>query len=379
MTRRSLIVLACLALGVGLPQLPARAAVTAAVQDLRFEPATNQIVLPFGGERPPLATLASQDKSLVIDVPGCDFPYAEVYAQIERSPLVRAYVAAYDPEIKGLHLVIEGNVPLSAEPVSSPHSLRFVLMPKDLRLVLPASRPQDVVQRITSIPRDRREPASVPVAKEPASWAWPAPHLSFTTGPTTEQYSPDGLAAGAQGVGRFNASWEPTYGEYGLPMRLGRGAYRYEDPDYAGVDHLRSETSLELGLARRYRFAGLSASSGVGYTAAFTQVQNSATAAAPTFFFAGYQLMHGPTLRQKFAGTVWGPLGAELELGWSPFVFAHVDGVTMPWLTALRLEPKLYLFPEERVSLGLFYERTVGSSFNRESSGVTLGMSFAGF
>jgi len=364
------------------PQALAQPQPTVALQDLRFEPGGNLIVLPFTGDHPPLATISTQGTSLVIDVPSCDFPYAEVFAKIERSPLVKAYVAAYDPEIQGLHLVIEGNVALTADPVLGARgsALRFALAPKDRRISVAVTRPEDVVQRITSVPRIGRTIAPRKPTEAPHVWAWPAPRLAFSSGPTSEQYAPEALEGSAQGVGRFNGQWAPTYGNYAVPLRLGRGAYRYQDPDYAGVDHLRTETSLELALARSYRFGGIQASSGVGYAATLTQVQNSATAAAPTFFFAGYQVLHGPMLRQSVSGMAWGPLGLGLDLGWSPYVFAQVDGGTpMPWLTTVRVEPKLYLFPEERVSLGYFYERTVGTSFNRESSGVSLGMSFSGF
>lgn len=380
MIRRPWPMLLCLALaGAYSPEALAQPQPIFALQALRFEPAGNLIVLPFSGDRPPLATISTQGTSLVIDVPSCDFPYAEVYAKIERSPLVKAYVAAYDPEIQGLHLVIEGSVPLTAEPVHG-SGLRFALGPKDPKVPLGTARPEDVVQRITSIPRVGRAIAPATTAEAPNVWTWPAPRLTFTSGPTTEQYAPEALAGAAQGVGRFNGLWEPTYGDYSLPMRLGRGAYGYQDPDYAGVDHLRTETSLELALARLYRFGGLKATSGVGYLAALTQVQNSATATSPTFFFAGHQLLHGPMLRQTVSGMAWGPLGLGLDLGWSPYIFALVDGgVAMPWLSTVRVEPKLFLFPEERVSLGYFYERTVGASFNRESSGISLGMSFSGF
>ncbi|MNL83312.1 hypothetical protein D3C87_2109250 [compost metagenome] len=63
-----------------------------------------------------------------------------------------------------------------------------------------------------------------------------------------------------------------------------------------------------------------------------------------------------------------------------PYAFAHVDdGTRMPWLTAFRVAPRLTLGADQRFSLGYFYERTMGAPFHRESSGVTLGMSFSGF
>lgn len=363
---------------------PTVAAAQAAVQvgTLRYEPYENALYLPFEGSTPPLATFSSHGNSLVIDVPNAGFAYAEWYDKLERSPLLNALVAAYDPEIQGIHLVIEGRVPLTAEPdlSYSGKSLRFVILPKDPRLVFNLPRPKDVTQRISSVPRVGDPQRAMSPAPTANRWDLPALRLGFSSGPTTEQYAPEALAGGAQGVSRFMALWEPTYGEYSLPMRIGRGAYRYEDPDYAGVDHLRAETRLDLSVAKGYDLGPMRASSGFGYGAALTQVQNSAVAASPTFFFAGYQVMHGPSLRQTFEGSVWGPLGLGLELGWMPYVFAHVEGgVPMPWLTTARIEPKLYLFSDERVWLGYFYERTIGTSFNRESSGLTLGLSLSGF
>ncbi len=378
---KRLIALTLCLLAVGGPAVAApEAAPELQINELRFEPAENALYLPFDGPRPSITTISSRGQSLVIDVPRVDFPFAEWYDKIERSPLIRALVAAYDPQIRGIHLVIEGNVPLTAEPDLSyhGHGMRFLILPKDPKYVV--ARPKNVTQRISVVPRDGSNLPSYSVGDMKRDWDLPGVRLGFSTGPTTEQFSPEGLSGGAQGVGRFKATWEPTYGEYSLPLRLGRGGYVYEDPDYAGVDHQRVETTLELSVARRYDLGPVEASSGFGYATSLTQVQNSATAQSPTFFFAGYQAMHGPSLRQTFSGLVMGPLGLGLELGWSPYVFAHVDGgVTMPWLTALRVEPRLYLFSDERLSLGYFYERTVGSSFNRESSGVTLGMSFSGF
>ncbi|HEY9856662.1 MAG TPA: hypothetical protein V6D05_13045, partial [Stenomitos sp.] len=368
-------------LGLVAPALAAPAA-DPQVTELRFEPKDNALYLPFEGSRPPIATISTSGKSLVIDVPRAGFAFAEWYDKIERSPLVRGLVAAYDPEIKGVHVIIEGLVPLTAEPDLSyaGKGLRFLLLPKDPRLVLTMPRPTDVMQRISVVPRDSGAlPTPLPAARG-SQWTLSALRFGFTTGPTTEQYAPEAIAGGAQGVGRFLALWEPTYGEYSVPLRLGRGAYHYEDPDYAGVDHLRAETSMDLSVARNYALGPVRASSGLGYQATLTQVQSSAKVVTPTFFFAGYQVMHGPSLRQTFAGSLWGPLGLGVELGWTPYVFANVEGgTTMPWLTTMRVEPKLYLFPDERVSLGYFYERTVGASFNRESSGVALGMSFSGF
>lgn len=356
--------------------------VDAAVTDLRLDPVSGVLELPLEGLQPPIATIANHGKSLVIDLPRCEFPYAEMYGKIEGSPLVKAFVAAYDPEIRGLHVVIEGHVPLTAEPdlAFRGKGMRFTLTPKDPKLALRLPRPQEVTQKISVVPRDGSPQRSFSVATAHRDWQLPALRLGFTLGPTTEQFAPQGLSGGSEGVGRFSARWEPAYGEYSMPLRLGRGGYVYADPDYAGVEHQRAETVLDLSVARRYALGPVQASSGVGYSTAFTQVQSSAKAVSSTFFFAGYQAIHGPSLRQTFAGPVWGPLGVGLELGWSPYVFAHVDGgTTMPWLTALRVEPRLYLFPDERVSLGYFYERTVGTSFNRESSGVSLGMSFSGF
>lgn len=381
---KRLIALSLCLLAVGSPALAAPAKPAAAtdvpISDLRFEPAENALYLPFDGPRPPIATIASKGQSVVIDIPRADFPFAEWYDKIERSPLIRALVAAYDPQIRGIHLVIEGHVPLTAEPDLSfrGQGMRFLILPKDPKHVV--ARPMNVTQQISVVPRDGSAQHSYSVGSLTRQWEIPAPRLSFSTGPTTEQFAPEGLLGGAQGVGRFMARWEPSYGEFSLPLRLGRGGYVYADPDYAGVDHRRAETTLELAVARHYDLGPVQASSGFGYASALTQVQNSATAPTPTFFFAGYQAMHGPHLRQTFSGMALAPLGLGLELGWSPYVFAHVDGgTTMPWLTAFRVEPRLYLFSDERLSLGYFYERTVGSSFNRESSGVTLGMSFSGF
>lgn len=378
----SALLLMGMAWALAMPPAAAASLNGTAILEVHLEPRENAIYLPFEGSRPPLATISSQGKSLVIDVPRTGFPFAEWYDQIERSPLLRALVAAYDPEIKGLHLVIEGHVPLTAEPdLSYPgKGLRFVILPRDPRLIASLARPQSVTQRISFVPRDGSPTRTLSIGAVARRLELPSLRLGFSTGPTTEQYSPQGLAGGAEGVGRFQARWEPSYGEYSLPVRLARGGYRYADPDYAGVDHLRAETRLDLAVARTYALGPVKADSGLGYRAELTQVQSSARSAAPTFFFAGYQAMHGPSLRQTFSGTTWGPLGLGLELDWSPLVFAHVaGGASMPWLTAFRVEPRLYLFPEERVSLGYFYERTVGATFNRESSGVSLGMSFSGF
>lgn len=375
-------ILAIALVGLFVPAAMAAPIKGSAVLDVRLDPYENALYLPFEGSRPPLATISSQGKSLVIDVPRTGFPYAEWYGKIERSPLIRAVVAAYDPEIKGIHLVIEGHMPLTGEPdlTFRGNGMRFVILPRDPRQIFSLPRPQDVSQRISIVPRDGSPHRAFTIGTLARRWELPAIRLGFSTGPTTEQYAPQALAGGAQGVGRFQASWEPAYGAYSLPARLGRGGYRYDDPDYAGVDHLRTETRMDLAIARNYGLGPVKASSGLGYMAELTQVQSSAKPASPTFFFAGYQAMHGPSLRQTFSGSAWGPLGLGLELAWTPYVFAHVDGGTsMPWLTAFRVEPKLYLFPDERVSLGYFYERTVGTSFNRESSGLSLGMSFSGF
>lgn len=377
---RALLLAVAIGVGVALPSQAAPG--VAQVKDIRFEPLENALYLPIEGARSRLVTIASHGKSVVIDIPSTGFPYAEWYDKIERSPLIRALVAAYDPQINGLHLVIEGTVPLTAEPdlAAGPEVMRFLLTPKDRHLNLVPIRPQDVIQRITTIPREDVPPRAEAVTPPSARWALPALRMGFTTGPTSEQYSPEALSASAQSAGRFSAQWEPSVAGYGFPLRVGRGSYRYDDPDYSGVHHLRTETSLDLALSRRYALGPVSAGSAIGYMASLTQVLSSAKPAATTLLFASYQVLHGPSLQQTFAGPVWGPLGLGLELGWTPYVFAHVDGGTrMPWLTTLRVEPKLTLLPDERVSLGYFYERTVGTSFNRESSGLSVGMSFSGF
>lgn len=358
------------------------AALATTISDLRYEPSEHALYLPFDGPRPPIATVAYRGQSVVIDVPRAGFPYSELFAKVEHSSLLRAYVGAYDPEIKGLHLVIEGRVALQAEPDAGyrGHGMRFVFAARDPEGSLPPESATDVVQHVTAVPSDGGGERAYTVGTLTKRWTFPALQLGYSMGPVSEQYAPQSIAARANSASQFDASWDPTYGEYSMPVRLGRGAYSLNDPDYAGVTHERTETRLEGAFSRSYPLGNVAASTGVGYLADLTQVQTNASVVAPTLFFAGYQLMHGPLLRQTLGGTLWGPLGAQLDVGWSPFVFANMsDGTAMAYLTTVRAEPRLYLWPDQRVSLGYFYERTLGPDFNRESSGLTLGISFAGF
>ncbi|MNY02170.1 hypothetical protein D3C86_1347320 [compost metagenome] len=353
------------------------------VREVRYEPNEGAIYLPFEGPRAPMASISHMGKSVVVDIPRADFPFAELYARIENSPLISAYVAAYDPEIQGLHLVIEGRVPLVAEPDSAYRGtgIRLAIAPRDPKKAGAMRPTAPVLQRVTVVPRSGGQARPyLPAPQAGLAWQFPALRMGYTGGPVSEHYAPQALVGASDWANRFNLGWEPIRGDYTVPLRLGFGGYRYDDPDYAGVSHQRSETSLSAALARRYTLGGVRASTGFGYQATFTQANSSQQVASPTFFFAGSQLFHGPLVRQSFAGTVFGPLGAALDVEWVPYAFAHIDdGTRMPWLTAVRVEPKLTLWPDQRVTLGYFYERTMGDPFHRESSGVTLGMSFSGF
>lgn len=355
------------------------------VREVRYEPSENAIYLPFEGPRAPIASISNLGKSVVVDISRADFPFAELYARIENSPLINAFVAAYDPEIQGLHLVIEGRVPLVAEPDGSYRGpgMKLAIAPRDAKR-LGAMRPgTQVLQRVTVVPRGggaARPYVPVVHAAPGIPWQFSAPRVGYAGGPTTERYDPQALLGGTNWANRFNLDWAPVRGAYSVPLRLGYGGYRYDDPDYAGVTHQRVETSLSAVLARGYALGSVAASTGLGYKATLTQSESSQRVATPTFFFAGNQIVHGPVIRQSFSGPVFGLLGAGVELDWVPYAFAHVDdGTRMPWLTAVRIEPRLTLWPDQRVTLGYFYERTMGAPFHRESSGVTLGMSFSGF
>ncbi|HEY9900474.1 MAG TPA: hypothetical protein V6D00_14960 [Pantanalinema sp.] len=353
------------------------------VREIRYEPSESAIYLPFEGPRAPMTSISHAGKSVVLDIPRADFPFAELYAQIENSPLLSAFVAAFDPEIQGLHLVIEGRVPLLAEPDPAYRGvgIKLLIAPRDPRRAGAMRPTATVLQRVTVVPRGGGHARPfAPAAKAGPAWEFPAPSLGYAGGPTSERYTPQALIGGADWANRFSLSWEPGMGDYGVPLRLGYGGYRYDDPDYAGVTHRRSETSVAAALSRRYAMGPLQGSTGFGYRATFTRSDSSQAVASPTLFFAGSQLFHGPLLRQSLRGQVVGPLGVGLDLEWVPYAFAHIDdGTRMPWLTAFRVEPRLSLWPDQRVTLGYFYERTMGDPFHRESSGVTLGMSFSGF
>lgn len=372
-----------LALGLAPPALAARAPESFAtvIRDLRFEPQEHALYMPFMGPRPPVVTVSTLGRSLVLDLPRVGFPYAEFFSQVERSPLIRAYVAAYDPEIRGVHLVIEGQMPLRAEADASyrGNELRFILSPRDPASYPNWTRPGKVIQRLAVSPLGGEPPRLFTLTSQQLGWTLPAPRLLAQLGPTSEQYAPELVAANDPAAMRFGLGWEPGWGEYGFPMYLGRGAYRLADPDYQDVTHLRTDTRLRAAVTRRYEVGELVADTGVGYDLEYLQVDHSSVPATPGFLLAGYQVYHGPALLQTVTGPVWGPVRAGLELSWTPFVLAHVEGVTMPWLTRLRIEPRIYLWNGGRVTLGGFYERTIGASFNREASGLTVGFSFVDF
>lgn len=370
------------------------------IQDLRYDPKESAIYLPFEGPRPPLVTVGTSGLNIVLDIPQSGFLYGEFFATVERSPLVKAFVAVVDPESKGLHVIIEGLVPLRAEADASysGQSLRFALVPTDPKQAanLPVAR--NVRQTVTVVPADGRgaktytiEQPQPPVVILPPSWSkalgqwsYPAPSLGLSYGPTSEQYAPQVVTANDPGMARISCNWQPVSGRNSLPMRLERGASLVQDPDYRGVTHQRSETSLEAGYARSYELAGRAFSTGCGYWLNWMQTSNSANPVTPTLLFAGNQIFHGPALRQTMAGGLgdspWGQLVGELALDWVPWVFSSIEqGISMPWLMSFRVEPRLTIGGEKPVSLGLFYERTVGAPFNREASGLSLSLSFGRF
>lgn len=394
---RSFITLACLWLSLSLPLVAAPATV---IQDLRYDPRESAIYLPFEGPRPPLVAVGTSGRNIVMDIPNAGFAYGEFFATVERSPLVNAFVAAIDPDSKGLHVVIEGLVPLRAEADASyrGQSLRFAIVPADPKQAANLPPARNVRQTVTVVPIDGREAKTYTIVQPPppvviippswwkalGQWSYPPASLGLSYGPTSEQYAPQLVAGNDPGLARIRCNWQPMSGPNSLPMRLERGTSLVTDPDYLGVTHRRSETSLQAGYARSYELAGGSFSSGFGYGASWMQTSSSANPVTPTLLFAGNQIFHGPLLRQTMAGgfgdSPWGQMLAELELGWMPWVFANIDqGISMPWLTSFRVEPRVTVGGDLPVSLGVFYERTLGAPFNREASGLSLGLSFGHF
>jgi len=90
-------------------------------------------------------------------------------------------------------------------------------------------------------------------------------------------------------------------------------------------------------------------------------------------------VFHGPVLRQEVDRGLWGPLGAACTMEWSPWVFAQVSGsAPFGYLTAFRIEPRLYLWSDQKVSLGYLWDWTVGPSYDRTLTGMTLTIGFGG-
>ena len=318
---------------------------TTQIQDIRYNPLKGTFDLPFKGPRPPLVALGSNHNDLVLDIPRVGFRYREFFVEVDRSPLVRAYVAAIDPESRGLHVVIEGAVPLHlvTDSTGLGSLLRFRLVPMDPHQVSNQADSRDVVQRVMATPLDGTgqktytlSPPPPPVVVIPPNWThhfgpwtFPIPRLSLFYGLMSEQYEPQQVEASDPSTARAGLVWEPRSGDNLLTLQIERGTSAFSDPDYQGVTHLQSETLLETTWARLYGLYGMAMTTGIGYQLSWLQTTNSAAPQTPTFLFAANQILHGPVLSQTVAGsfwlTPWGDLKGELAVDWAPWLFASID------------------------------------------------------
>jgi hypothetical protein len=377
----------------------------AVVKDLRFDGQTNSLLLALDHAHPPLTTVAASGSSLVIDLYQTRFPFNELSAQVRHSPLVRTFAAAYDPEISGIHLVVEGRMPLKAEKVvrSDPPGVQLKLAPADNSAV--ATESSSVEQDVLAVPPagsairhyrlvsgsegDRLiELPPLPVPQrprpsEPMQWNFPVPEIRVGYGNLSEQYQPEMISGAASGAVEVAVRWQPRFGPYAITGQLRRIGYQLGDDDYPGVTHTRTTTVLDFAGGLRYAWWGLSGESSLGYRAGFTQVVSSAAPPAPPapsiFLFQSSQTVHGPVIQQTLGHSLFGPLGLECRLDWQPYVMTSVPNASLGTLDTVRVEPRLYLFESRMVTLGGYFEQTFGSAFQQQAYGGTLGVTLGGF
>jgi hypothetical protein len=210
--------------------------------------------------------------------------------------------------------------------------------------------------------------------------------VGLVRGPFTEAVNPasnpENLNSQLSAVERYYLHWDWAWSAGGrLGLQLHRGSYAIADQDFPGTVHQRTETDLQVGGLWRMGLFGGEADLGPGYQLQYLQIDNTATAPGtdPRFLFAPWQLYHGPALIETFRRDLVGPLGIALDVAWVPYVFANMadNREALPWLTSVRVAPR-FVFWDERVALGYYYERLTGTGFNREASGLLASISLTG-
>lgn len=207
--------------------------------------------------------------------------------------------------------------------------------------------------------------------------------LGYERGAGAEAYAPQELTADHPQIERYYARLKGQVSpQVGLWLQLGRGSYQFDDLDFPGTRHLRHETQVVAGLSRDGDFFGGTWSLGAGYGVSVLQVQSSARLAdaEPSFFFLPWQTVHGVTLSESIRMGL-GPVGLVVDGHWSPYLFAHLaDGrLSMPgYLTSFRVAPRVTLW-EDRLSVGVAFEKTMGSGFDRQSMGPFAALRVGGF
>lgn len=206
--------------------------------------------------------------------------------------------------------------------------------------------------------------------------------FGVTRGPFLESYQPESLDSRAS-VERYSLDWRWRVDEENqVFLRLTRGSYQIADEDFPGTIHQRSETGVLVANLQRTSLFGLGLTYGLGYGIQALTVDSTAKAPGsdPAFLFVPWQAYHGFTLLGGCRQAIGGPFGLAFDAEVVPYAFTNFGDsrLSLTWLTTFRLAPRA-TFWNDRASIGYFYERALGSGFNREASGVLASVSMVGF
>jgi len=207
--------------------------------------------------------------------------------------------------------------------------------------------------------------------------------LGLTRGTMSEQFLPQDVDVSVRQIERYFAQARfPLAPGNAFVARLNRCNYPLVDPDFPDAVHLRTETALMLGDELGGRVLGGYLSLAVGWSARAYETENTASApgTAPAYLFVPFQLQHGPAAVVKYRRGLIGPLAFVFDVEWVPYAFTTLSTPnlhTFPWMMYYAAAPRFTLW-DDKIALGYYYERSNGTTLNRESSGFLASITVAG-